>query len=636
LFTQTLGTWTGPPFTLKAGTASSDGTTQAAFIAAQTTLLASPADVAGATATGSGVRLQLAPQVSTPFLGAAVVLPASETLEGGFLGIVSAFSGDGRTVDLVAGGLSDAFDYYEIDVPDFSGAAGAGLAANAFQAQSFAGPEDGQQLSPEERTAAIDAEAGAPFKTQSFGTQSLVQCSGAPDWHVSFEPSISLGGHFHAKIDTYNFLGASIPSGASLDMALTATVTGAMSVEVSDKVNCNVQLGKIARVISASPVPISAVLKPVAQISIGGKAQVANLGVTATAGVQFSGTLGVTSGASFSGSPILSAQPLTPVIKANATIGAKLGGDLTVGPGAATDKAGVIAGIGGELYPLDGQFGSAFSSGDPRYDTCVKASVGFTRNLSVSAKAWMGHWDISKKITLSAFSGTTPYGGSPWYVPAGCKDAVVPQPSETVLGPGVTKVSDSIGGIPDQWGHVDGFAPGQKTWVLSTGLINNALGTPDKFASTDVGQPGDEGLSALAGQPTYDAAFYQVTLIPTGHTLHVKYVFASEEYPEYVGSQFNDVMEVLVKGVNCATVPNSSTPVSINTVNGQTNAAYYVDNSTGAAGYSTSMDGLTVPLTCSVPVTPGQPVTLRIGVADSADHIYDSAIALLDKGIWTD
>jgi hypothetical protein len=48
------------------------------------------------------------------------------------------------------------------------------------------------------------------------------------------------------------------------------------------------------------------------------------------------------------------------------------------------------------------------------------------------------------------------------------------------------------------------------------------------------------------------------------------------------------------------------------------------------------MDGLTVPLTCSVPVTPGQPVVVKIGVADTSDPVYDSAVALVDGGIWTD
>jgi hypothetical protein len=48
------------------------------------------------------------------------------------------------------------------------------------------------------------------------------------------------------------------------------------------------------------------------------------------------------------------------------------------------------------------------------------------------------------------------------------------------------------------------------------------------------------------------------------------------------------------------------------------------------------MDGLTVPSTCDVPVTPGKAVTVQIAVADTSDHVFDSAVALVDGGIWTD
>jgi hypothetical protein len=61
-----------------------------------------------------------------------------------------------------------------------------------------------------------------------------------------------------------------------------------------------------------------------------------------------------------------------------------------------------------------------------------------------------------------------------------------------------------------------------------------------------------------------------------------------------------------------------------------------VDNTTRAAGYATSMDGLTVPLTRNVTVTPGRPVTVKLAVANTSDAEYDSAVAFVDKGIWAD
>jgi hypothetical protein len=47
------------------------------------------------------------------------------------------------------------------------------------------------------------------------------------------------------------------------------------------------------------------------------------------------------------------------------------------------------------------------------------------------------------------------------------------------------------------------------------------------------------------------------------------------------------------------------------------------------------MDGLTEVLPCDVEVTPGLPVTVHIGVADW-DAYDDSAVALVDQGIWSD
>jgi hypothetical protein len=408
-------------------------------------------------------------------------------------------------------------------------------------------------------------------------------------------------------------------------------------VETNAGWGCTLGLKPTTMTLTTTPVPLSFSFVPTASFSVGGAVKLENIGITATAGVQFSGSLGFNGSSSFSGSPIFTASPLTPKISANGQITAKLGGQVVVGPGAGTPNAGVIAGVGGDLYPIDSSFNAAFAASDARFNTCLKAHAKATANLNLTGKAWLGSWQVSKKITFDALSWEKNYPGSPWSLPAGCENGPPPvQPGNDLLGSGVTKVSDTVVGGVTQWGHVDGFAPGSKTWVLSTGVIGDAVGSPDAHASTNLSAPGDSGLSALSGGSTFDAAAYQVTLIPTGKTLHVRYVFASEEYPEFVDSPYNDVMAVFVNGVNCALVPGTSQPVAINTVNHLRNTGLYVDNALGASGYATSMDGLTVPMNCTVPVTPGTPVTVRIAVADTGDPILDSAVALLDKGIWSD
>lgn len=248
--------------------------------------------------------------------------------------------------------------------------------------------------------------------------------------------------------------------------------------------------------------------------------------------------------------------------------------------------------------------------------------------------AWVSGFSFDATFDVPGLQGTFDWPGSPYHWPQDCTESDAP--TDDVVGDGVTVIGDDLTGSSDQWGKVDGFVPGESTWVLSTGRIQDTVGEPSFFASTILGGAGDAELSALANATTYDAVAFSVTVVPNGETLKVRYAFASEEYPEYVGSQYNDVMAVLVDGQNCALVPGSSSPVSINTVNHLTNSAYYVDNSTGAAGYGTTMDGLTTPLTCSRPVTPGEPVTIKIAVADASDSVYDSAVALLDGGIWSE
>lgn len=623
LFTWNHFRWYGP-LVVTVSTAPASGSTNASYVVEPSTLIAKPADVSSAVTTGTGVKVVLSDQVPVRLVGSAVILPISDTLPGGYLGVVSAVSSDGRTIELVPGGLSDAFDYYELSVDSFTTDPSL-LAASAPTTPTASTPQPAVLTSAKKplSSAAAAAPASDGICDQADAGQK-----------ITYSPNLALGGHFKTKLDKYNFLGAEVPTGASLDMALTAKAVGAAAIETSGDFGCSLPLPKLFKMLSVDPVPMALSLEPTAEFTVGGAVDVSNIGATVTGGVQVTGSMSLKDGASFSGSTILDASPLTPQVKANGSIDLKLGGELILGPGVGTENAGVIAGVKGEFDPLDASFKAYFPVGDANFNLCTEAKASLSAGLSLTAKAWLNDWSWSQDITVNALNGESPYPGSPWDLPGGCNsDQGTPA---SLLGPGVSKVTDSTTGSAQQWGHVDGFVPGKKTWVLSTGLVSDAVGTPDQFASTDLGLPGDPDLTALAGYPTHDAASYQVTVIPSGSTLHVRYVFASEEYPEFVGSQFNDVMAVYVNGKNCAFVPGTTTPVSVNTINFKTNSAYYIDNSTGAAGYHTTMNGLTVPLTCSVPVTPGQSVVVRIAVADTSDSIYDSAVALVDGGIWTD
>ena len=80
-------------------------------------------------------------------------------------------------------------------------------------------------------------------------------------------------------------------------------------------------------------------------------------------------------------------------------------------------------------------------------------------------------------------------------------------------------------------------------------------------------------LSALtAPRPINDAATYEITFIPTSDTLRFRYCFASEEYPEYGCSDYNDIFGFFITGpgypvpTNIALIPGTNLPVAINNI----------------------------------------------------------------------
>lgn len=171
----------------------------------------------------------------------------------------------------------------------------------------------------------------------------------------------------------------------------------------------------------------------------------------------------------------------------------------------------------------------------------------------------------------------------------------------------------------------------------------------------------DPDLLTLDPQATNDACILEFDIMPTCDTLKIDYVFASEEYPNFVNS-VNDVFGFFLTGPNpaggayaaqnIATLPGTGTPVTINTVNNGTanagpctNCSYYINNGWGddcmmTPGLAHCTDsslirynGLTVPLTAQAPVTPCATYHMKIAVADVMDHAYDSGVFLAYAGL---
>ena len=656
------------PVVITVGTDGSADSGTASYVVKPGTLLATAGQISSLATTGDGVRVVLADGVAPPVPGAAVVLPASDVLRGGYVGLVTGVSTDGRTIELVAGGIGDAFDYYHLRIDDLgslpaqligeddpsaavspqspSAPAGAPSPTASVSASSSEKMPPGQ-TKQQQQAALRDAGKSAPVTSSAeevtLSPQSLtaaeaaseVQCgkfSGTGEV-VDFDPGFQLAGDFEMTVNKYGFL-AKVPVGVSVDTHAAVTVSGALTASVTGNYQCKVNTPSVMIPFPAGPVPMGFYYKPTVRVGVEGAIKVSNLGAAVTLGFAVDGYVGFKGDNHFDTDLISEAHPLTPQVDSvSGGLTAKIGGDVLIGPGAGSTGAGVIVGLGGTFVPLDAHANVVVPT-TPGGSPCLTFTYGGQIGVLLSARAWLGVVDFKADFLLPGLSTTFDYPGSPWKWPTACDQ--LPNPSDDVLGDGVTKVDDGVEGSDVQWGYLEGFAPGTKAWVLSTGNIADAAGSPDQFASTSLGNPGNTTLSSYSGYPTYDAAAYKVKLIPTGSQLHVRYVFASEEYPEYVGSAYNDAMAVFVNGVNCAFVPGTSTPVSINTINDHTNSAYYVDNTTGASGYSTAFDGLTVPLECTVQVTPGVPVDVEVAVADASDGIFDSAIALLDQGIWSD
>jgi hypothetical protein len=171
--------------------------------------------------------------------------------------------------------------------------------------------------------------------------------------------------------------------------------------------------------------------------------------------------------------------------------------------------------------------------------------------------------------------------------------------------------------------------------ILSTGFAASVVGPNDVdvIVSNILGIAGDADLGAV----TYDATVLSFDFIPTYDTISFQYVFASEEYNQFVYSSFNDVFGFFINGVNVALIPGTMTVVSINNVNNCDNPSYFVDNIGDpqdggcaivrpSAGLNTSMNGLTTILTVNAAVTPGVANHIKLAIADVTDYRLDSNV----------
>ncbi len=192
-------------------------------------------------------------------------------------------------------------------------------------------------------------------------------------------------------------------------------------------------------------------------------------------------------------------------------------------------------------------------------------------------------------------------------------------------------------------GTSDGSAVGVVPHSLGTGFPSKggsfAILATGTAATAETDNNSESTSTTLTGlNNTQGNDMVQLTLelrVPTGATcMSFDFSFYSEEFPEFVGTTFNDVFTAELNGTDLTIVGNQviaplnfafdsdGNLISVNTVFGVT------------ANTGTTYDGATPFIRANSPIDAGATsVTLTLSIQDLGDSIYDSAV-FIDNFFW--
>ncbi|MFN9568324.1 MAG: choice-of-anchor L domain-containing protein [Cyanobacteriota bacterium] len=204
-----------------------------------------------------------------------------------------------------------------------------------------------------------------------------------------------------------------------------------------------------------------------------------------------------------------------------------------------------------------------------------------------------------------------------------------------VSGPGAVSTYDTAVGSPL------GISAGL---LLTSGTTPGTSNTSTWFGSDNSGSSGftngDADINAVVNTVfqtmSYDAttlAFSFSVNDPLATSVSFDLVFGSDEYPEWVDA-FVDCGIVIVDGVNYALFNNDPLhPLSV--ISPNLSAGYFQDNAGNVIPIE--YDGVSGRLRIVAPLKAGQTThTIKIGIADTGDHILDSGLFIANLSAGTD
>src|SRR6185503_18374553 len=171
--------------------------------------------------------------------------------------------------------------------------------------------------------------------------------------------------------------------------------------------------------------------------------------------------------------------------------------------------------------------------------------------------------------------------------------------------------------------------------LLTSGTTPGPSNTVGWFGQDNSGTSGfnngDASIDAVVNTvfqtQSYDAttlSFDFTVSDPTATSVSFDLVFGSDEFPEWV-DQFVDCAIVMVNGVNYALFNHDPLhPLSV--VSANLAAGYFQDNAGNILPIE--YDGVSHVLKIVAPIISGATNQIKIGIADTGDHIYDSGIFL--------